>query len=60
MLIFKCDGCGKQTEAPSGNKPTEWFQRTDNKTGIEMHACDRKCIELAAIKLGCPNSILPL
>jgi hypothetical protein len=61
MVIYICDGCGAQVEAPTGGKPRDWYQRTsrEGETSAlfgaghgpvvrEWHACSRQCIEKTA------------
>ena len=60
MKIYQCDGCGKQEHTKSGQKPPDWFERTDAKTRVEMHVCSRECIEIASAKAGCSPCVLPI
>jgi hypothetical protein len=53
MIIYRCDGCSKTEESPSGVKPRLWFARTiqpkdksANAYGkTEKHACSRTCVD---------------
>ena len=47
-VTYKCDNCGKETEACTGKSihpvlPKSWYERRDKDTGKLLHACSRKC-----------------
>ena len=60
MIIYKCDGCGKQEERPDGFKPQEWFVRSWGEKKIELHVCSRECIQSVSVKTGSHSLVLPI
>jgi hypothetical protein len=76
MIIFKCDGCGKEVKTRDGIKPYEWFSKT---VGVKIsvtktehgeqgrqaadeliHACSRRCIEKASTNKNTDSVVLPI
>ena len=62
---YICDGCGKRQKAawyPTNPhnlfKPIEWFERGDDRLGIQ-HACSRECVKKVAEKTGSTDIVAP-
>lgn len=60
MKVYKCDGCDRHAEAPTGRKPEAWFERTWDEKKLELHACSRECIVLIASRTGSHSCVLPI
>lgn len=60
MIIFECDGCGKQERRADGRKPDGWFERSWAEKKMELHVCSRECIKTAADKIGGHTLVLPI
>jgi hypothetical protein len=66
---FICDGCGKEKEGFYNGrnwfKPNGWFAKNvdseiEHNGVIAIHACSRKCIDIASKKNETNNLVLPI